>query len=49
MRQECKLRGKWRVQVETCKPVEVLKTETTVPVQTRRRLASVEKAGGAET
>lgn len=36
-------------ELETCKPVAVLKMETTVPVQTRRRLASVEKAGGADT
>lgn len=39
----------WPSKDSICKPVEVLKTETTVPVQTRRRLASVEKAGGAET
>lgn len=33
----------------TCRPVEVLKTETVLPVQTRRRLASFENAGGEET
>jgi hypothetical protein len=30
-------------------PVEVLKTETERPEQTRRRRPSAEKAGGAET
>lgn len=33
----------------TCRPVEVLKIDTVLPVQTRRRLASLENAGGEDT
>lgn len=33
----------------TCKPVDVLKMETVLPVQTRSLFASLEKAGGDET
>lgn len=39
----------WPWSEETREPVAVLKTETEVPLQTKRRLPSFEKAGAEET
>jgi len=42
-------RAVWPWSEETSEPVVVLKTETEVPLQTRRRFPSFEKAGAEET